>query len=190
MNFPKPEIGMEYAMALWVDERSEYAKEQIVLNNIGLVRMVLNSLKLNIFDEDLLATGIIGIVKAINTFDTERGFKFSTYAVKAIMNEIFKTFRKKSVIPVFSLDDIYVLDDERVTYLDVTADPSHFEEKSISDIQFKESIKCLNEKERKVLLLRLTGMKQDEIANKCKISQSYVSRIIKNARKKIESKIQ
>lgn len=69
MNFPKPKLDRETAMKLWIKEHSDYAKEQIVLNNTGMVGIVLKSLNLNTQDEDLYSTGLIGVVKAVNTFN-------------------------------------------------------------------------------------------------------------------------
>lgn len=59
MNLQKPQIDRETAMKLWIEERSDYAKEQVVLNNIGMVGVVLKSLNLNPLDEDLFSTGIV-----------------------------------------------------------------------------------------------------------------------------------
>lgn len=101
MNLPKPEIGREYAMKLWIEECSDYAKEQLVLNNVGVVGIVLKSLNLNMLDEDLFATGLVGIVKAVNTFDASKGFTFSAYATQVVRNEILITLRKKKNCTLF-----------------------------------------------------------------------------------------
>lgn len=69
MNLPKPTLDRKTAMKLWIEERSDYAKEQAVLNNVGMVGIVLKSLNLNPFDEDLFSVGLIGVVKAVNTFN-------------------------------------------------------------------------------------------------------------------------
>lgn len=63
MNLPNPQIDRETAMKLWIEEHSDYAKEQVVLNNVGIVGIVLKSLKLNPLDEDLFSTGLIGVEK-------------------------------------------------------------------------------------------------------------------------------
>lgn len=44
MNLPKPTIDRESAMKLWIEEHSDYSKEQVVLNNTGMVGLVLKSL--------------------------------------------------------------------------------------------------------------------------------------------------
>lgn len=96
MNLPKPTLNRETAMKLWIKERSDYAKEQVILNNTGMVGLVLKSLNLNTQDEDLYSIGMIGVVKAVNTFNPDKGVKFSTYATPIIRNEILMTFRKKT----------------------------------------------------------------------------------------------
>lgn len=53
MRYPKPEISREAALNLWISEHSDYAKEQVILNNAGMVGIVLKSLNLNPLDEDL-----------------------------------------------------------------------------------------------------------------------------------------
>ena len=105
MRYPKPEIDRESAMKLWIEEHSDYAKEQVILNNVGMVGLVLKSLNLNPLDEDLFQIGLIGLVKTINTFDPDKGVKFSAYATPIIRNEILMSLRKKRIIPVFSLDE-------------------------------------------------------------------------------------
>lgn len=95
MNLPKAELDRDKAMELWFEEHSEYAKEQLVLSNVGLVGTVMRQYGLSIQDEDLFAIGIIGLVKAVVGFDISRGCAFSTYAVLCIKHEILHTFRKK-----------------------------------------------------------------------------------------------
>lgn len=94
MNLPKPRIDRESAMKLWIEEHSDYAKEQVVLNNVGMVGIVLKSLNLNPLGEDLFSIGLIGVVKAVNTFNPDKGFIFSAYATQIIRNEILMTLRK------------------------------------------------------------------------------------------------
>lgn len=110
MNLPKPKLDRESAMKLWIEEHSDYAKEQVVLNNTGMVVLILKSLNLNPLDEDLFSVGLIGLVKAINTFNPDKGVKFTTYATPIIRNEILMTFRKKRITPAFSLDEPHQLE--------------------------------------------------------------------------------
>lgn len=185
MNFPKPQIDRETAMKLWFKEHSDYAKEQVILNNIGCVAFALKSLKQNPFDEDLYSVGLVGLCKAINGFDESAGVKFNTYAIRIIRNEILRSFRKKRILPAFSLDDTCKLDNgDEVSYADMMADNKRFEEDALADMQFDEIMNLLSDRERKIISLRMDKKIQREIAEICEISQAQVSRIIKTSCKK------
>ena len=185
MNLPKPQINRETAMQLWIEEHSDYAKEQVVLNNIGMVGLAMKSLNLNPLDEDLFSIGLIGLVKTVNTFNPDKGVKFTAYATTIIRNEILRTFRKKRIIPAFSLDEPCCLDNgEEVSYADMIADGKRFEEDVIADSMYEEIMNLLSDREWEIISLRMDGKTQYEIAEICGISQSYASRIIKAAYKK------
>ena len=185
MNFPRPEIDRESAMKLWIDEHSDYAKEQVILNNIGVVGLVLKSVNLNPLDEDLFATGIIGVVKAVNTFKPEKGFAFSTYATPIIRNEILMTLRKKRIIPAFSLDEpCHLRNGESIDFSETIADDKDFEEEIIAKIQTKHMLALLGKEHYKIVRLKIDGKTQREIAEILGISQPQVSRIIKKICKK------
>lgn len=103
MSYPEAEIDRSEALELWANEHSDYAKEQLILSNINIVRHVLKSLNLDMSDEDLLADGIEQLIIAADTFDPSKGFQFSTYAARVIKNEFLIGFRKKEIAPVISL---------------------------------------------------------------------------------------
>src|SRR6185295_331501 len=75
---------------------SEAAAEELVRLHLPLVehfaRRFLN--RGEPFD-DLLQVGTIGLIKAIDRFDTERGVEFSTYATPTVVGEIKRHFRDK-----------------------------------------------------------------------------------------------
>lgn len=185
MNLPKPKLDRETAMRLWIKERSDYAKEQVVLNNVGMIGIVLKSLNLNPIDEDLFATGLVGVIKAVSTFNPDKGVKFSAYATPIIRNEILMTFRKKRIIPAFSLDEPYQLENGKsVDFSEMIADGRQFEEEAIADMQMKQIFSKLSDREKKIISLSMDGKTQTEIAEACGISQAQVSRIIKSIYKK------
>ena len=185
MNLPKPKLDRETAMKLWIKERSDYAKEQVVLNNVGIVGLILKSLNLNPLDEDLFATGLVGVVKAVNTFNLDKGVRFSTYATPVIRNEIIMARRKKRIIPAFSLDETYQLENgDLVDISEMIADKRKFEDEVIADMQMKKMLSNLSDREKKIISLSMDGKTQREIAEILGISQSYVSRIIKSIYKK------
>lgn len=188
MNLPEPNLDRETAMNLWISERSDYAKEQVVLNNKGLVGNVLKSLNLDFFDDDLFMTGLVGVVKAVNKFDSERGFEFSTWATPIIRNEILHTLRKKQVISAFSLDELYKVErGDEVLFADMIADERRFEEESIANIHFENMFNSLNETEKRIISLRMDGKTQQEIGKACGISQAQASRIIKKIYQKYKT---
>lgn len=185
MNLPKPKLDQESAMKLWIEEHSDYAKEQVVLNNVGMVGIVLKSLNLNTQDEDLYSTGLIGVLKAVNTFGSDKGFTLSAYATPIIRNEILATFRKKRIIPAFSLDEPYQLENgDLVNFSEIIADSRRFEEEVIADMQMERMLSTLSDREKKIVSLSMDGKKQKEIAEILGFSQSYISRIIKSICKK------
>ena len=185
MNLPKPKLDRESAMKLWIKEHSDYAKEQVVLNNTGMVGLVLKSLNLSTQDEDLYSIGIIGVVKAVNTFNSDKGFAFSAYATHIIRNEILATFRKKRIIQVFFLDEPYQLENgESVEFSEMIADSSRFEEEVIADIQMEQMLSKLSDREKKIISFSMDDKTQREIAEILGISQPCVSRIIKSIHNK------
>lgn len=79
----------------------EQATEQLVIDNMALVRSVAVKFKDRGTEyEDLVQIGTIGMLKAIRSFDTERGTAFSTYAVPLIVGEIRKHLRDDGPIKV------------------------------------------------------------------------------------------
>lgn len=189
MNLPKPELDSDKAMELWLKEHSEYEKEQLVLSNIGLVGIVMRQCSLSIQDEDLFATGVVGLIKAVNTFDKSKGYAFTTYAVKIIRNEIYMTFRKKNVSIAFSLDDTYKLDNgESISYMDMTADDKTFEESIENKVILKQLFSKLSAREQQVFFMTYgENMTQKKISDLLGVSQAQVSRILRKVREKYKS---
>lgn len=69
--------------------------------NLGLVHLCANKFRgRGIEYDDLYSAGCIGLLKAVKAFDTERGVKFSTYAVPVILGEIKRLFRDGGTVKV------------------------------------------------------------------------------------------
>ena len=80
---------------------SARATEELVILNVGLVRTIAIRFRdRGIEVEDLIQIGTIGLIKAIRSFDLERGTLFSTYAVPMIFGEIRRTLRDEGMIKV------------------------------------------------------------------------------------------
>lgn len=79
----------------------EKASEELIKNNTGLVRSIaLRFRDRGIEYEDLMQIGTIGMVKAIRSFDLDRGTVFSTYAVPLIIGEIRRYLRDDGIVKV------------------------------------------------------------------------------------------
>lgn len=189
MDLPTAKLDKDAAMKLWKTEHSEYAKEQIILANAGMVGIILKSMGLSALDDDLYSVGIIGLIKAINTFDSDKNFQFSTYANSVIRNEILMTFRKKRVDISFSLDDTAKLDNgEEVPYAEMISSGKQFEEEIIVKVYLEEMLSKLSNRDRKIITLYYVyGKTQREIAFITGLSQSIISRIIRGVQKKYGS---
>lgn len=76
-------------------------RNRLVEENLGLVYSCANRFKGRGVDyEDLVQAGCVGLIKAADNFDKERGFSFSTYAVPVIFGEIKRIFRDGGSIKV------------------------------------------------------------------------------------------
>lgn len=183
MNFPKSELSKQDALHLWITCRSEYAKEQIILSNYSIVFSVMQKLSIPASDEDMFQTGIIGLLKAINTFDVSKGYQFSTYAFPIVRNEILLSFRKnkKSVKAAFSLDDnVDIGNGESVSYAEMIADRKDYEENTVNSMLAQQIFSKLSPREKRIFIMFFVdGKTQCEISEALGISQSYISRIIK-----------
>jgi len=77
------------------------AETKLVLANSGLVRSIAVRFRgRGIELDDLIQIGTLGLIKASRSFDPERGFAFSTYAVPLIIGEIKRTLRDEGLIKV------------------------------------------------------------------------------------------
>lgn len=81
---------------LYKQEGDEEARQQLVVNHLNLVRFIAGKFKNRgePFD-DLMQVGTIGLIKAIDRFDPDRGLEFTTFATPTIMGEIKRHFRDK-----------------------------------------------------------------------------------------------
>lgn len=77
----------------------ELARERMILQNLGLVNRIvarlIPELPRCVDREDLVSTGILGLIKAVDRFDPSRGVKFETYASCLIRGEIMESLRER-----------------------------------------------------------------------------------------------
>ena len=187
-------------------EYDDGARQTLIEHNLRLVVYIAKR-----FDntptglEDLVSIGTIGLVKAINTFRSDKNIKLATYASRCIENEILMYIRKYSGLrnevsidePLNTdwdgnellLSDVLSSDDESIS----------FEiEQNEERLMIRRAVASLGEREREIIELRF-GMRggdeltQKEVAAKLGISQSYISRlekkIIARLRDEVTSKL-
>lgn len=151
------------------------SRTKIIEANIRFVKFLVEDFNCD-FDqkEELFQVGLIGLIKAVDTFGVDKGFSFSTYAKKCIMNEISMYFRKNNK------DKNHLNDLNDFSDIDLEENYIEQEEKII----ILKMIKDLPEREREIILMYFGFYgklyTQLEIANKFGIGQSYVSRLIKS----------
>lgn len=92
-KFPILSAEQEYEYASkWVHERDNAAAEKLVASHLRLVVSVAYDFKnYGLPVSDLIASGNMGLMQALQKFDPERGFRFSTYAMFWIKAEIYET---------------------------------------------------------------------------------------------------
>lgn len=189
-SFPKPLSAreeIETFAALRAGDRS--AREKIIRHNLRLVAHVAKKYYAQPGDqEDLISIGTIGLMKAVDTFDTTRKARFATYAGRCIENELrmhFRRERRNGV--VVSLQETLEAgkEDSALTLSDVLQDGFCMEdacERQDEARRLRRLIEGLPARERKLILLRygLAGqppLTQLETAQLLQISRSYVSRL-------------
>jgi RNA polymerase primary sigma factor len=79
----RPSINKEYAK--WV-ERYHNIRQRLIDANLGLVYDLIGRSRFNMLDRDEMASeGMMALLRAVDTFDPWRGYRFSTYACNAIL---------------------------------------------------------------------------------------------------------
>ena len=194
-SFPKPLCKKEEEECLRkIKQGDTAARDKLIEHNLRLVAHVTKKYYTPTCEQsDLISIGTVGLIKAVNSFDCDKGIRFATYAARCIENELLMHYRalKKSSLDVSLSDSIDVdRDGNSLTFSDVLA----LDDTLVDDIDLKirsdklyelvESV--LDNREREIIILRygLYGEKpltQREVAVKLKISRSYVSRIEKKA---------
>jgi RNA polymerase sporulation-specific sigma factor len=131
---------------------------------------------------------MIGLVKAANKFDPERGFAFATFASMCITNDILMYFRKlkrHSAYRVLSLDCPLKNDKGDEMYIEV-ADPLNYFEQCEQRIVFDGVINGLRSADVELVMKYYAGVKQRDLAADYGCSQSYVSRRVKRTVRKAQ----
>ena len=155
--------------------------------------------------EELISIGTLGLIKAINTYNSDKNIKLATYASRCIENEILMFIRKNSQRKKeISFDEPLSVDYDGNELLlsDVlgTENDSVLERMEEDEERrlVRDAVLGLSPRERLIIEMRygLCGeneLTQKEVADKLGISQSYISRLEKKImyrlKKKLEEKI-
>ena len=177
----------------------EEARSMLIEHNLRLVAHIAKKFTgTNRDSDDVISIGTIGLIKAVSTYDAQKGTALATYAARCIENEILMSIRSDKRRPCeISLNDAIGTDRDGndISLAEVIGTDDSLVgdevELRIAVEQLRRLIKKhLTDRERLVIELRygLAGnfcMTQREIANMLDISRSYVSRIEKKALNKL-----
>ena len=180
----------------------EEARKTLVERNLRLVVYISKKFEnTGIGIEDLISIGTIGLMKAINTFNTGKNIKLATYASRCIENEILMYLRKTSKIKgEVSIDEPLNQDGDGNELLlsDILGTENDITSRGIEDEVDKKLLKAsmekLNKREKNIMELRfgfINGNEktQKEVADMLGISQSYISRLEKKIIGKMKKEI-
>ncbi len=194
-SFPPPlDKETEKKMFERMRDGDKEARSILIERNLRLISHIIRKYYASYsYPEELLSVGSLGLIKAVDSFKSEKGTRFATYGAKCVQNEILMYFRsqKKKQNEVSINDTIDVdKDGNPLTYLDIISVEENIAEeielKSYTDRLAGMISELLDERQRQIIILRygLCGYQprtQKEVASMLKISRSYVSRIEKKA---------
>ena len=175
-------------------EQEQQAKATLIEHNLRLVVYIAKKFdNTGVGVEDLISIGTIGLIKAINTFNSGKNIKLATYASRCIENEILMYLRRNSKLRMeVSIDETLNVDwdgnelllsdilgtDEDIIYRDL--------ENEVERKLLRKALGKLSRRERMIIELRFglnhpsgQEMTQKEVADLLGISQSYISRLEK-----------
>ncbi len=193
-----------YPRKLTAEEEKEYliqyattkdpnARNKLIEHNLRLVAHIAKKYENTSEDkDDILSIGIIGLMKAVDSYQISASNKLATYAARCIENEILMTLRaNKNKRNLIHLQSPIATDKDgnEMELLDFIEDKTvdlykSYESKKMQE-NLERALKTLSSREYDIISRRY-GLSRDaqtqkEIANELKISRSYVSRIEKRA---------
>ena len=185
-SFPRPlTVAQERECLQKIKEGDQQARDYFIEHNLRLVAHIIKKYYASYKEqEDLISIGTIGLIKAVGTFDSNKGIRFATYASRCIENEILMHFRgrKKYAQDLYIQDPIDVdTDGNALTLMDIMAQDGDILEdvdrKLKGDRLHSYINQALDAREQQVIRLRygLDGkapMAQREVAALLGISRS------------------
>lgn len=185
----------------WYETNDDSYREKIILGNMKLVLHITSkriAQDYAVDADDLLQIGIEGLIKAVDSFDYQKGYAFTSYASRVISNELNMKFRKMKYLKmIISLDQLIDSTDEdnTLTFDEVIKDPNSDFEADIMHMTvlslLESALDCLTEKQRNVIidyfgLYDHEALRQERTGKKYGHSGSYICRIKQIALKKMK----
>jgi len=95
--------GIEELWKEYKGTNSKVAKDKLLVEYASLVKYIVNRIAINlpasVNRDDLISSGILGLIRAVETFEPERGFKFETYAGHKIRGAVLDELRAQDWVP-------------------------------------------------------------------------------------------
>ena len=197
-----PPLSQEEERIL-LEENTNTARDTLIVHNLRLVVYIARKFdSVGISVEDLISIGTIGLIKAVNTFCSDRNIKLATYASRCIENEILMYLRKISTQKnEISIDEPLNIDwdGNELLLSDVLGsdgdEVSRGVELEDERYQLNGFVNKLPAREKQIMEMRF-GMNgyneytQKEVADTLGISQSYISRLEKRIILKLKKQIE
>ena len=197
--FPAPlSLEEENEYIRLMEAGDKVARNKLIEHNLRLVAHIVKKFESKYKDtDDLISIGTIGLIKGIDSFNSDKKIRITTYAARCIENEILMFFRSnKKYNNDISLNDYIGLDKDgnEISLLDVLPDNEmDLATKIHNNINIELLMKyldVLNNREKEIIVKRYGLFNNEEytqkdIARELKISRSYVSRIEKRALMKL-----
>lgn len=194
-SFPKAlNAAQEKKQLERMEQGDKKARGILIEHNLRLVAHIIKKYYSNINDqEDLISIGTIGLIKAIDSFDSSKGIRLSSYASKCIENEILMFFRSgKKTAQDISINEPIEADSDgnTLTIMDTMSTEDTILETIDTKMKMEKLYEYMNReltpREKQIIVMRygLCGqmpLLQREVARQLGISRSYVSRIEKKA---------
>ena len=183
----------ETLLLMHLDDDVLEARQTLIEHNLRLVVYIAKKFdNTGVGVEDLISIGTIGLIKAINTFKSDKNIKLATYASRCIENEILMHLRRNSRIKTeVSIDEPLNVDwdGNELLLSDILGTEEDLVYKDIEDEVdlnlLEQAMDILSDRERTIIELRYgighddEEMTQKEVADLLGISQSYISRLEK-----------
>lgn len=192
-SFPKPlPAKEEKEMLQKMKAGDKNARAVLIERNLRLVSHIVKKYYSKTNDnDDLISIGTIGLIKAIDSFDVDKGARLATYASRCIENELLMHFRsgKKQANDIHLGDALEVdKDGNPLTIEDTVSSPDDLAQNLETKVAWEKVSKIIadmdNQREKEILIMRYglnneKPLTQREVAQRLHISRSYVSRIEK-----------